>query len=286
MRDWRSILMSKMLWACCAVASVWAVPAAAQAPIEVMVVGAYHMGNPGQDLANVEADDVTQPQRQREIAAVVDSLATWRPTRVLVEIQRPAPFTVPEYHAFRPAQLGTNRNEIVQLGYRLAHQLGLPDVHGFDEQRSEGEPDYFPFDRLQARAAQQGEPQRTSDMLNFFRSAAEEESRLQAQLSVAQLLLRHNDPQRDRNGHARGYYSMLSLGDADNQVGAEFNAYWYMRNAKMFAKIALIARPGDRVLVLVGSGHRYWLSHFVEMTPGFTAVDPRPYLERVARQSR
>lgn len=279
MRGWR-VIFAAMIF--CAVGGAFAVPAAAQAPVEVMILGAYHMGNPGQDLANVEADDVTQPRRQREIAAVANALATWRPTRVLVEIQRPAPFTVPEYRAFRPEQLATNRNEIAQIGYRLARQLGLPDVHGFDEQGGQGEPDYFPFDRLQAWAAAQGQPQRTDDMLAFFRNAAAEESRLQSGLSVAQLLLRHNDPERDRSGHARGYYSMLSLGDADTQVGAEFNAYWYMRNAKMFAKIALIARPGDRVLVLVGSGHRYWLSHFAEMTPGFTAVDPRPFLEQAA----
>lgn len=253
-----------------------------QAPAEIMVLGTYHMGNPGQDLANVVADDVTQPRRQHEIAAVVDALAIWRPTRVLVEAQRPSPFTVAEYRAFRPEALSTNRNETVQIGYRLARQVGLPDVYGFDEQGGEGEPDYFPFDRLQAWAAANGQPERTDGMLTFFRSVAAEESRLQAGLTVAQILLRHNDPERDRAAQVRGYYSMLSLGDADSQVGAEFNSYWFMRNAKMFAKVALIAQPGERVLVLVGSGHRYWLNHFAEMTPGFRLVDPRPFLERAA----
>jgi hypothetical protein len=58
-----------------------------------------------------------------------------------------------------------------------------------------------------------------------------------------------------------------------------------MRNAKMFAKIALIAEPGDRLLVLVGSGHRYWLTHFAENSPGFTSIDPRPWLQRAAGAS-
>ena len=53
-----------------------------------------------------------------------------------------------------------------------------------------------------------------------------------------------------------------------------------MRNAKMFAKIGLIAKPGERVLVLVGSGHKYWLDHFAATTPGFTSVDPRAYLKK------
>ena len=73
---------------------------------------------------------------------------------------------------------------------------------------------------------------------------------------------------------------------AKDQPGAELNAYWYMRNAKMFAKVGLFAKPGDRILVLVGAGHRYWLTHFAENVPGFISVDPTPYLRRAARASR
>jgi hypothetical protein len=259
--------------------------AAEPAPVEVMILGSYHMGNPGRDLANMEVDDVTQPQRQAEIRAVVDALASWRPTRVLVEAERPAPFTLDRYRAFRPEDLATSRNETVQIGYRLARQLGHEDVYAFDEQGGEGEPDYFPFDRVQAWAQAHGRSSEIDSMLAFFQAQTAEEGRAQATHNVAELLLRQNDPARDLAGHRRGYYGMLSLGDGDNQAGAELNAYWYMRNAKMFAKIGLIARPGERVLVLVGSGHRYWLTHFAEMTPGFVSVDPRPLLQRAAAAS-
>ncbi len=53
---------------------------------------------------------------------------------------------------------------------------------------------------------------------------------------------------------------------------------WYLRNAKMFGKLTNIAKPGDRVLVVVGSGHAYWLRHFAGSTPGFRTVDPVPFL--------
>ena len=61
------------------------------------------------------------------------------------------------------------------------------------------------------------------------------------------------------------------------------NAMWYLRNAKMFAKLALIAEPGERVLVIVGSGHKVWLDHLVEHTPGFIEVSPVPYLQMAER---
>ena len=40
-----------------------------------------------------------------------------------------------------------------------------------------------------------------------------------------------------------------------------------------------IAQPGDRVLVVFGSGHAFWLRHFVQNTPGFQLIEPRDYLQ-------
>ncbi|MFW5926962.1 MAG: hypothetical protein ACOCSR_02830, partial [Wenzhouxiangella sp.] len=35
--------------------------------VEVMVLGTYHLANPGLDLHNVEVDDVTDDARQRQL---------------------------------------------------------------------------------------------------------------------------------------------------------------------------------------------------------------------------
>ena len=76
------------------------------------------------------------------------------------------------------------------------------------------------------------------------------------------------------------YYSILPVGDADAQPGADLNAMWYLRNAKIFGKLMQVAKPGDRVLVVYGSGHSYWLRHFASEVPGYRNVDPLPYLAR------
>jgi hypothetical protein len=59
-----------------------------------------------------------------------------------------------------------------------------------------------------------------------------------------------------------------------------------MRNAKMFAKIDMIALPGDRVLVIAGSGHATWLRHFVRHMPGYALVEPLPFIEKAAVRSQ
>ena len=60
--------------------------------------------------------------------------------------------------------------------------------------------------------------------------------------------------------------------------GADLNGSWYLRNAKIFAKLAQIAKPGDRIVVTFGAGHCYWLRHFVRNTPGFVLVEADDYL--------
>lgn len=106
-------------------AALAALPIAATAaePVSVMIVGDFHMCNPGHDLHNVQADDMLAPKRQAEIAAVTAGLAKFRPT--LVAVEWPADLTDQRYHAYLRGTLAPSHNEVVQLGFRLARSAGL-----------------------------------------------------------------------------------------------------------------------------------------------------------------
>jgi hypothetical protein len=41
--------------------------AQSDARAEILVLGTYHMANPGADVYNIQADDVLSPKRQQEI---------------------------------------------------------------------------------------------------------------------------------------------------------------------------------------------------------------------------
>lgn len=122
--------------------------AADTAKTQVMLVGTYHFSNPGKDLNNVKAVDVLTAERQREIGKVVTALARFAPTQVAVEW--PERVVKERYEKFRDGQLPESRNEVVQLGFRLARERGLPTVHGLDV---EGD---FPFDPVVAWAREHG----------------------------------------------------------------------------------------------------------------------------------
>lgn len=140
-----------------ALALAAAAPPPEAKPIEVMVLGTYHFGNPGRDLHNVKAVDVTTPQRQAELQALADAVAEFRPTKVMVEVLPKSPDLIDtRFAGYTPEMLRRNPNETVQIGYRIAHQLKLGKVYAIDEQSGPGEPDYFPFEKVAGFAKANG----------------------------------------------------------------------------------------------------------------------------------
>ena len=252
-------------------------PGAAVAPVQVMVLGTVHFGNPGQDLHNVQVDDVRTPAKQAELREVADRLARFRPTKIAVEATTDRPDLVyPRYESFTPETLTENPDERVQIGFRLARQLGLPAVYGIDEQSDTV--DYFPFDRVQTYAKEHGQGAMLEDFDRRVGAMAQAMEAAQRTTPLRLLLADLNEPEKTLSDHRNFYYALLPLGDAKAQPGAELNGGWYLRNAKIFAKLTQVAKPGDRVLVVFGGGHKYWLQHFVRETPGFVLVEPGEYL--------
>ncbi len=178
--------------------------------------------------------------------------------------------------------LAREANEIVQLGYRIARLAGVKTVNGIDEQPGAGEPDYFPFDKVEAAAKQFGQTAALAATNVGVADWIKDFTAKQKSLTVAQSLIAFNTP-----GSAvtsmDSYYGVLPIGDHDNQAGADLNAMWYLRNAKIFAKLMSVAKPDgpvpERVLVVYGSGHSFWLRHFAGLTPGYRNVDPLPCLK-------
>ncbi|MEL7189873.1 MAG: DUF5694 domain-containing protein [Pseudomonadota bacterium] len=251
-------------------------------PIQVMILGTYHFANPGQDLVNVEVDDMLAPKRQKELEQLATSLAEWAPTKIAVENEASAPSFEMEGYSRAIELMTSSRNETVQVGYRLALKLGHDAVYGYDERGGEGEPDYFPMGKVQAAAEANGQMPILTKLIAEVRAGADDYEDDLADISVAKSLITHNDGAKLAAQHDKLYYALIPIGDGDNQAGAELNAYWYMRNAKMFGKIDMIAEPGDRVLVIAGSGHATWLRHFAERMPGYELVETIPYLEAAA----
>lgn len=246
-------------------------------PVRVMVLGVYHFANPGADLNNAKVDDVLTPQRQKELAALAKTLKTFQPTVVAVEASAEPPYADSDYSGFKPEDLTKERNETVQIGYRVAHVADIDRVYAIDEQPSEGEPDYFPYGRVQQQAEETGDAERLKIMSDFGAMMARFEQE-QKSKSIPELLMFWNGDALPDDF----YWNIMTIGQGEKQTGAELAAYWFMRNAKIFNKLVQVTQPGDRVILIFGSGHRAWLREMVEKTQGYELEPVMPYLQQAA----
>lgn len=241
------------------------------APVQVMVVGVYHMSNPGHDLHNMRVDDVLAPARQAEVAAITAALARFRPTRVAVEWPRDT--AAARYARYLAGTLAPSRNEVVQLGFRLAKAAGAQGVDGIDV---DGD---FPYEPVKAFADAHGMAPVLDSLGASIDALNREEERLLATGGTSAALRHINDPARLATDNAF-YRTALRMGAGDAQPGVELATAWYRRNALICANLLQLARPGDRIVMFYGFGHALLLRQCVSETPGLRLVEPNDYLPR------
>ena len=254
------------------------VPEDSDEPIRVLVLGTYHFGNPGLDINNVEADNVTSLRRQRELEALSDALREFSPTVIAHEGRASPPYLDSNFAEFSPADLKNDPNEITQIAYRLANGANIVRVYAIDEQPGEGEPSYFPFENLQAFARERGMESELSRITNMS-ALMQSFEKAQSTQSIPELLMLWNG----ETFNDSFYWEVVKFGKGETQPGPELAAYWFLRNAKIFNKLNQNVEPGDRVVIVYGAGHGHWLRELVERTPGYELEPVMPYLMRAAR---
>jgi hypothetical protein len=204
-------------------------------------------------------------------------LAKFKPTKIAVEaISNRPDFGYVKFDEFSPDKLNTNPDERVQIAFRLARLVGHKTIYGIDEQSDTI--DYFPFDKVDAFAKANGQNDRLTALHQKVDEKIKAMDAAQHVKPVRLMLADLNEPAAIQADHGDFYYPLLRFGNQKEQPGAELNAAWYQRNAKIFAKLTQIAQPGDRILVVFGSGHSFWLRHFVQNTTGFELVEPNRFL--------
>jgi hypothetical protein len=242
--------------------------------IEVLLLGSYHMANPGADLFNVEADDVLAPARQREIADVVDRLAAFRPTRVAVESVWGDTGAPARYRAYRAGAHELSRGEEEQIAFRLAARMELPDVDPIDE---DGD---FPIGPVQALAESDSTLARLlADGFEAGQAAVQTMGRWLAEGTIGETLYRINTPEAIRGAHDPYLRFLLPIVGETSAPGAELLAAWYERNIRIFANLHRLGlEPDDRVFLVFGAGHIPILRQLVEDSPYFCVEEPLRYL--------
>jgi hypothetical protein len=230
---------------------------------EVLILGVYHMNNPGRDIFNTQADDVLAPKRQAEIAEVLEVLKRFRPTKIAVEREPGDARIRRDYEAYLAGTHTLTRNEIEQLGFRLAKELGHKSVYGVD---IDGE---FPYPRLIKYAKATDQSKQLDALVAEIGEMVKTSNAYLASHTVLETLLHLNADEKVAQ-EIGFYYRQGEFGEPYDWAGADLVADWFRRNMRIYTNIVQIAdSPDERLLVIYGSGHLGWLRHSFASNPNF-----------------
>ena len=220
---------------------------------EIMVLGTYHMSNPGRDIYNMQADDVLQPKRQQEIEQLIDVLKKFHPTKIAIEGDVGSEKIAREYSDYVAGKFTLSRNEVDQIGYRLAKELGHKAIYPVDE---EGD---FPWQRVVNYAKGAGSKEKFDALAASTGTLVKEQDDFLKSHTVLEMFEYMNSDSMAAKGMAF-YYAMVPFGEPGDYAGPDLVAAWYQRNIRIYHNIVtLVESPNDRILVLYGAGHLGWL---------------------------
>lgn len=239
--------------------------------VQILVLGTYHFDNPGLDVVKTTVADVLTQSKQREIEQVVQALARFRPTKIAVEVRSDGAARLDSmYAAYRAGRHTLGRSEVQQLGFRLAQRFNHARLHPIDHR---GE---FPFGAVM-QYAQKHDPAFVQHAQQVMAEIAAEHNRMQQEKSIGEILRSENDLERIAWGHGL-YVGIARVGAGDTYVGADLLSKWYERNIRIFSDLQRLAAPGDRILVIFGSGHTPILRELIVADPRLELVEAKDYL--------
>jgi hypothetical protein len=241
---------------------------------EVMIVGVSHLVSKRDIHKSVYTDSPLSPARQTQVDEIVARLARFHPTKVLIEATFGDPKYPEQYREYLAGRFTLGANEIYQYGFKLAARAGNDtiypiDTYGpavYDESTPDGK-------RIDAFLMKHFNDVNDPEMDAYV--ARDNYLQLHGTY-LDELLYLNTDGAIQAN--ASWYSIFVGMGREAGNAGAAYVAQWYTRNCYIFSNILSVARPGDRVVVFIGLGHKYLLREFVRLNPNMTYVDALRYL--------
>jgi hypothetical protein len=219
---------------------------------EVLVLGVYHMANPGRDIFNMQADDALAPKRQQEIAELAAVLAKFKPTKIALEHDAQEKLNA-RYAKYLAGTYALTANETDQIGLRLAKELGHTTIYAVD---TDGD---FPFQRVINFAKATGQSARLESMMGEIGEMVKAQDDYLKSHTVLETLLYMNSDTKVAQD-VGFYYLEARFGELGDYAGPDLLAEWFRRNVRIYNNVAkLVTSPEERVLVIFGAGHLGWL---------------------------
>lgn len=258
-------------------------------PVEVLLLGTFHFDDQGLDEYKPQHHfDALAKNRQAEIEAIIGALAKFKPDAICVE-RRPSGQARLDaaFAAYAAGNNRNNKNEITQVGFRLAEQLGHKRVVAVDAAARGLEPRVDPI--LWARKNNRLQ-QLMTPLQQLEGGFLKERERFIDRADLTTILRFMNHPKVLATSHAGYLVGGFHAADGKEYPGPDgFITAWHNRNLRIFANIMRTAKQHKRVVVLIGAGHVPILRHCVRSSPECRLVevaDVLPKTDGVTKASK
>ena len=242
---------------------------------QILVLGTFHFAS-NQDAIKHGEMDILGTQRQAEIQELNDKLAGFAPDRIMVEwkVVADQPYVDSTYAQYLADSFTLGKNEVYQIGYRQARRFDTGPPQCID---ADG---LFLFDTLNYAAAKSGSTAWFEAYMDSVVQVVMEEDSLHMHQRIIEALRQLNSAEGTRSALAvNSVFAAARLGPLGDDAGAEFLGQWYLRNIRMYANICRSTRATDqRVLVIVGNGHRPIIEQLLRADPDWEVIDADRYL--------
>jgi len=240
---------------------------------EVAILGVFHFGSTT-DLSAINMENILGEKRQSEIKELITKIEKFKPSKILVEYPYSKTDKIDSiYNRFLSNEYSLTTNEIDQIGFRLAQNLGHNKLYGIDYRMN------LPSAELFEYCQKNDQMENFKAFTNYIKIYTSNETELLSKMTLAEYFAHMNTDKTDRITNELYLKNTLSFGDIDNEVGANFTAMWYKRNLIILNNIAkVINGKNERVLVIIGSAHRALIKGFIENRNDIKYIEIGSYL--------
>ncbi len=250
--------------------------------VPVVTLGTFHFTFPNLDDKKVGKDDqidVLEPGYQKEIEEIVTDLSKFKPTIIVIERQPVQQLKTDSlYQAYLKGNYQLSRGEDEQIGFRLARANALRKLYCVDE--------WGNFNENVAKILEGKDSLQTQRFESFYHTNPDSLKKTKhtptfKSIGIKKELLLMNDEKRIKESLGDYLVGIFKYEVKQNDfLGVDFETgRWFSRNLKIFRNIQRIdASPGDRMVVIFGSGHLNLLNYFFESSPEYQLIDVKEFL--------
>lgn len=246
-----------------------------QDKLQVLLIGSSHWGNykqKGLDVTQANEIDILSKKHQKELELIAGNIAEFKPDKIFVErTPEYQPKLDSLYDLYRNSDWGLDkRNEITQLGFRVANKLSHKKVYGIDYKKT-----VFPYDSLMTVMKNANQEELINQFEQKIKGFEKRYNSLVSEEKPLIEILNHLNSKEERKLNLGSYLSEITkAGEIQNHVGSYLTSEWMRRNIYMYSLIQKYTEETDeKIMILLGAGHIAVIENLINYNPEWEIVE-------------